>query len=310
MNLDFHVAYRPQDLDEVIGQDHVIKSLKELERKKAWPHALLFVGGTGVGKTSLARIVAHKLGADAANILEIDAASNNGIDFMRSLQENLQYSAFGISPVKVIILDEVHFCSKPAWASLLKIIEEPPKHVYFMFCTTESDKVPDNIKTRCHVYALADVSADDIFDLIDLVNSEEKLDIPEKGLSVIANSCYGSPRRALTMLSKCRGLTEISEIRLVLQEPDTEEGETIELCRALLKGISYIDVLQIIKKLTENNPESIRLVILAYMSKVLLSTKTQKQAEEVLAIVEAFSEPFRQSEKMAPLLLALGKLLL
>ena len=112
------------------------------------------------------------------------------------------------------------------------------------------------------------------------------------------------------MLSKCRGLTEISEIRLVLQEPDTEEGEAIELCRALLKGLSYIDALQIIKKLDGVNPESIRLIILAYMTKVLLNSKTQKQAEEVLAIVEAFSVPFYQAEKLAPLLLALGKLLI
>jgi len=310
MNNDLHVKYRPQDFDEMIGQDSVVKSLKHLESKGSWPHAFLFVGGSGCGKTTLARIIANKLGADPRNISEIDAASRNGIDDMRALQEPLQYSGFGSSPTKVIILDECHAITKPAWQSLLKVIEEPPKHVYFFFCTTEVDKVPDTIKTRCLSYTLSEVSSDDIMDLIAIVNEEETLEVPEKGLSLIASSCYGSPRRALTMLAKCGGLDDIKEIRRVLSEPDSEEGDVIELCRGLVKGISFMDALAIVKRLDGQNPESIRLVTLAYMSKVLLNAKSDSQATKILAVMDAFSKPFYQSEKMAPLLLALGGLLL
>jgi DNA polymerase III gamma/tau subunit len=143
-----------------------------------------------------------------------------------------------------------------------------------------------------------------------VVNEEEQLEIPDKGISLLANACNGSPRRALTMMSKCRGLTDIKEIRQILQEPDTEEGDVIELCRALLKGITFMEALQIVKRLEGQNPESIRLVLLAYMSKVLIGSKSTQNAEKILAIMEAFSKPFYQSEKFAPLLLALGSILL
>lgn len=310
MNNDLHVKYRPQDFDELVGQEAVIKSLKAHEAKGTWPHAFLFVGGAGCGKTTLARIIARKLGTDKNNILEIDAASRNGIDDMRDLQQDLNYAAFGSNPTKVIILDECHSITKPAWQSLLKTIEEPPKHVYFFFCTTEVDKVPDTIKTRCLVYTLSEVGTDDIFDLISVVSEEEEINLPEKSLSLIASACMGSPRRALTMLAKCRGLEDAKEIRSVLQEPDSEEGEVIELCRALIKGVSFMEALAIVKKLEGQNPESIRLVTLAYVSKVLLNSKNEQQATKLLAIMDAFSKPFYQSEKMAPLLLALGGLLI
>jgi len=310
MNQDLHIQYRPQQFDEMLGQDHIVKSLESLKAKNNWPHAFLFVGGSGCGKTTISRIIAKELGADKNNIEEIDAASQNGIDDMRALQERLNYSAFGSSPVKVIILDECHAITKPAWQSLLKIIEEPPKHVYFMFCTTEADKVPETIKTRCHVYTLNQIEDDDIFDLINYVSEVENFSLDEKSLSVIANASWGSPRRALTYLSKCRGLSDIAEVRKILQEPDTEDGEVIELCRGLMKSISLIDALAIVKKLEGQNPESIRMVVLAYMSKVVLNAKSDSQAEKLLAIMDAFSKPFNSSEKMAPVILALGSLLL
>jgi len=226
------------------------------------------------------------------------------------LQGDLAYAAFGKSKIKVIIIDEAHGLSKAAFTAMLKTIEEPPAHVYFMFCTTDSEKVPDNIKTRCNIFTLTDVAADDIFDLLSVVNDEEQLGVSEKGLNLISTSCYGSPRRALTMLSKCIGLDDIKDIRKILQEPDTEEGEVIELCRGLIKGMSFLDALAIVKKLNGVDPESVRLVVLSYTSKVLLGSKTQSQAEKLLAILEAFSKPFYKSEKLAPLLLALGGLLI
>ncbi len=310
-NHDLHVKYRPASLDEVVGQDHVVNSLKSLFKDKKHPHAYLFTGGSGCGKTTLARIVASEMGCDESNITEIDAASHNGVEDARELIASLQYATFGKNPNKFIIVDEVHAISKAAFQVYLKTIEEPPEHVYFAFCTTESDKVPETIKTRCHVYNLKDVDFDNLFELVSIVGENEEIVIgkDDKAFKLIAQAAMGSPRKALTMLSKCRGCTTIEEIRLILEEPD-EDGEVIELCR-LLCGKSTVEwkhVQRILKRLEGQNAESIRLVVLSYASKVLMNARNDDEAMKLLAIIEAFSHYFNPSEKFAPLLLALGSL--
>jgi len=154
------------------------------------------------------------------------------------------------------------------------------------------------------------IESDDVFDLVAFVNDEENLGLDDKCLSIIAEASWGSPRRALTYLSKCRGLSDVAEVRKILQEPDSDDGDVIELCRGLLKRITLVDALQIVKRMENQNPESVRMVILAYMTKVILGAKSDSQAEKILAIMDAFGKPFYQSEKMAPVILALGSLLL
>jgi len=128
---DFHIKYRPASLDEVLGQDAVVKSLETLFKKKDMPHAFLFTGGSGCGKTTLAMIVADQVGCEGAQIEEIDAATHTGIDDWREIAKQLQYAGFGNNSRKFVIVDECHQLSKSSWNSLLKIIEEPPAHVFF-----------------------------------------------------------------------------------------------------------------------------------------------------------------------------------
>lgn len=310
-NHDLHVKYRPATLEEVVGQDHVINSLKSLFKDKKHPHAYLFTGESGCGKTTLSRLVAKEMGCDEGNILEIDAASHNGIEDVRDLLASLHYATFGNNPNKFIVLDECHAFSKAAWQVFLKTIEEPPPHVYFAFCTTESDKVPETIKTRCHVYNLKSVDFDSLFELVAAISDVEEIVIgkDDKAFKLIAQAAMGSPRKALTMLSKCRGCISLEEVRLILEEPD-EDGEVIELCR-LLCGKSTVEwkhVQRILKRLEGQNAESIRLVVLSYASKVLMNARNDDEAMKLLAIIEAFSHYFNPSEKFAPLLLALGSL--
>lgn len=307
---DFHVAYRPTDFDQVLGQGHVVESLRSYEKANDWPHAFLFTGSSGCGKTTLARIVASKLQAASAEIMEVDAATFNGIETMRALTSDLNYKGFGESDVKFIILDECHQLSKSAWNALLKTIEEPPSHVYFSFCTTEPDKVPETIKTRCIQYNLKSVPYSDLLELIAAIAELEELDIPEDGLKTIAREALGSPRRALTSLSKCSHCTTLSEVTSILET--TEENiETIELCRALAGRVAldWRKAIRLIRKLDEKNPESVRLTIVNYTAKALMNTEASNDAEKFLAILDAFSKPFNPSEKMAPLLLAVGQLI-
>lgn len=309
MNKDLHVKYRPQDFDEVIGQDHIVESLKALFKGNQHPHAFLFTGSSGTGKTTLSRIVAGMLGCTEGGIIELDAASHSGVDSIRELTQSLSYATFGENRNKFIILDEAHALSKSAWQALLKTLEEPPEHVYFALCTTEADKVPDTIKTRCHTYNLKEVGYDNLLELLSAVVEAESIELDVKALRVIAQAAMGSPRRALTYLSKCRGCIDIESVKLILEEP-SEDGDVIELCRLLAGRVKpqWKNITRILNTLEGQNPESIRLIIVNYMSKVLLNAKNDKEALKFLNILNAFNTPCNQSEKFAPLLLALGQI--
>jgi replication-associated recombination protein RarA len=144
-------TYRPAHWTEVIGQDHIVQTLRESINSGRTAHAYLFSGTRGTGKTTVARILAHELKTAPEDITEIDAASNRGIDDIRELREHVATLPFS-SRYKVYIIDEVHMLSKDAWNALLKTLEEPPAHVIFILATTELNKVPDTIVSRCQTF--------------------------------------------------------------------------------------------------------------------------------------------------------------
>src|SRR5665647_129786 len=150
-DLALYRKYRPKNWKEVLGQDHIIKVLESSVESNKVSHAYLFVGSRGTGKTSVARIFASEIGVSANDMYEIDAASNRGIDDIRELRDGARVLPFD-SKYKVYIIDEVHMLSKDAWGALLKTLEEPPKHVIFILATTELQKVPDTIVSRCQVF--------------------------------------------------------------------------------------------------------------------------------------------------------------
>src|SRR5678815_3051590 len=142
--MSLHTKYRPLTFDEVIGQDKVVADLRRVVRERR-AKSFIFSGPSGVGKTTLARIVANAFAgymATVANIEEVPAADHTGVDAMRAVANRALYRALGDSPVKAIIVDEAHRLSGAAWDVLLKPIEEPPEHVYWMFCTTHPAKIP------------------------------------------------------------------------------------------------------------------------------------------------------------------------
>ncbi len=143
--------YRPKKFSEVIGQEHIVSALEGALRLGTISHAYLFVGSRGTGKTTMARIFADAIGVSANDIYEIDAASNRGIDDVRQLREGVNSLPFE-SPYKVYIVDEVHMFTKEAFNALLKTLEEPPKHVIFILATTELEKLPETVVSRCQVF--------------------------------------------------------------------------------------------------------------------------------------------------------------
>ena len=302
-----HVKYRPKTFKEVLGQDPVVKSLQQVLKAKALPHSYLFTGDSGTGKTTLARIMASMLEVDPSNIVEIDAATNNGIDVMRDIMAPLRYHGFGDTPNKLVILDEAHMLTKQAWASLLKTVEEPPAHVFFFFCTTDAGKVPENIATRCLSYSLKLLRHDDLMDLLEGVCENEGLDPSDEILSLIAQSCGGSPRKALVQLAMIHDCESTSEAAILLETP-MDNKEIIDLCRALVKGdLTWQKLTATLKALNEMPAESIRIVIVNYLNSCLMGARNDKDAVRLLDMLECFVKPGQASDKMAPLLLAFGR---
>ena len=304
-----HIKYRPKRWKDVLGQDPTVKSLRDALGSRTRPHSFLFTGPSGTGKTTLARLVASELGINASNLIEVDAASNNGVDVMREIMAPLRYQGFGDSPNKAVILDEAHMLSKNAWNSLLKTVEEPPAHVYFFFCTTEANKVPDAIVTRCHSYNLRPLKYDDIMDLLEYVREAEDLPTTNKVLQMIAQACNGSPRLALVMLSQAHSAETEEEVARLLEMP-MENAEVIELARDLVAGtLDWGRLTKTLKAMPEQSAESIRIVLVAYLTACLMGSKTDKSTVRLLDMLQCFSTPYAQSDKLAPLLLSFGRYL-
>ena len=312
MNNDFHTKYRPDSFDQVLGNEITVKALVAFTEANNFPHALLFSGIPGSGKTSIARIIAKELHCDPQNILEIDAATHTGVDKMRELMEGLRYKGFSANSTKIVILDECQKLSSSSWTSLLKIVEEPPEHLYFCFCTTDPHKIPKAIVSRCNVFNLKDVEQDDLTMLLEYVAGEENLELPKGALANIAQEAYGSPRTALTLLSKCRSCTTMEELFAALEAPG-EDGDIIEFCRFLMKATnpSWKIIVRHLKPLKDMENESIRLTVIAYFSKVLIGDRvTEENLGRGLIILDAFTGFFNSSEKMSPVILATAKVFL
>lgn len=304
-----HVKYRPKRLKDVVGQNAIVKSIDTMLKMGAAPHTFLFTGPAGTGKTTLARILAEQFNCSLESMVEVDAASNSGIDDMRKITAALRYNGFGEHPNKAIIIDECQGLSKQAWDSLLKSTEEPPPHVYFFFCSTNPEKIPAAMMTRCVAFNLKPVGFDDLMDLLEMVCESEGYDTSETILKQVAKACEGSPRHALTMLAKVHDCDDEKEAATLLQMP-TDNAEVIELCRALIKGsLTWSELTKLLKGMSDIPAETIRILIVNYLNACLMGARSDKDAVRLLDILECFSKPCNPSDKQAPLLIAFGRLL-
>jgi len=213
--------YRPKKWSEVTGQAEIVRALSEAVRSKRLSHAYLFSGSRGTGKTTVARILAGEAGAAEEDIYEIDAASNRGIDDIRSLREHVSVLPFS-SPFKVYIIDEVHMLSKDAWNALLKTLEEPPRHVIFILATTELDKVPETIVSRCQTFAFRRPSREVIGELVGKVARSEGYSLEAGAADLIALLGDGSFRDALGTLEKV--IASSADKKLSLAEVEAITG--------------------------------------------------------------------------------------
>ena len=206
--------WRPKNFDQVVGQKHVTTILINSIKGNRVSHAYLFSGPRGTGKTTIARILAQNLNNveninDSLDIIELDGASNRGIDEIRDLKDSIRYAP-SEGKYKIYIIDEAHMLTKEAFNALLKTLEEPPSHVVFVLATTESHKIPPTISSRCQKYDFKKISVQKIFNHLQSILKAEKYTSEDKALSLISVKSDGSLRDALSLLDKIMAISDNS----------------------------------------------------------------------------------------------------
>jgi len=223
--------YRPKTLTEVLGQEHITQTLEQAIKQGRISHAYLFTGPRGVGKTSVARILAHEINSipykdDSANldIIEIDAASNRRIDEIRELRDKV-HIAPAVAKYKVYIIDEVHMLTREAFNALLKTLEEPPAHAIFILATTDAHKVPETISSRTQRFSFKPVEPAKVVGLLKQIANAEKIKVNNEALQMLAEHGEGSFRDSISLLDQVsnRGQTiELADIQRLLGLPSSE----------------------------------------------------------------------------------------
>jgi DNA polymerase-3 subunit gamma/tau len=267
--------YRPSKFSEVVGQDHVVKILEAEAKSGEISHAYLFAGTRGTGKTSIARIFADAIGTSKNDIYEIDAASNTGVDDIRSLNESVFTLPFE-SKYKVYILDEVHMLSKSANNALLKTLEEPPAHVVFILATTETHRIPETVLSRCEVYNFKKPNQDILKKVVLNIVKKEGLKMDEGSAELIAILGDGSFRDTLGILQKIisyssdKNISE-EEVRLVTGAPQVELLHEVVRSLASKDGASGLDAVK--KAVSQNIDMTVFIKLLLQLVRNILLAK-------------------------------------
>ncbi|MGM9969705.1 MAG: DNA polymerase III subunit gamma/tau [Anaeroplasma sp.] len=287
-------AYRPQKFEDVVGQEHIIKTLQNAITLNKVAHAYLFCGPRGTGKTTLAKIMAKAMNCihgptkepcgkceicegitkgTISDVIEIDAASNNGADDIRALRDTVKFLP-AVGKYKIYIIDEVHMLSNAAFNALLKTLEEPPKHVIFILATTEPYKLPNTILSRCQRFDFQSISIDDILKRLRVVANEEKIKISDEALYQIATSAEGGMRDALSLFDQCISFSINEEISLddvLAVSGNISYLKIIDLLEACISD-TETDAIILLDKIIKDGKEVPRIIndIILFLRDVLL----------------------------------------
>ena len=300
--------WRPVDFDDVCGQKSVTDILKFQVAEKKLSHAYLFCGSRGTGKTSCAKILAKAVNClnprngnpcneceacrsidrgIATDVIEMDAASNNGVDDVRTLKDEISFTP-AVLRYRVYIIDEVHMMSQSAFNALLKTLEEPPTYVIFILATTEFHKLPTTIVSRCQRYDFKRMTGDVIVERLMKIAVEEKIDLREDGARVIARSAQGGMRDAISLLELCAGSRQTIGEALVLESIGTQSRDMAYQMIEATNGAAYETVFRLIAEIVASSMDiAVFFQTLLDAYRDIMVAKTYKEAKTYLDLTDS-----------------------
>ncbi|PIQ76043.1 hypothetical protein COV83_05550 [Candidatus Peregrinibacteria bacterium CG11_big_fil_rev_8_21_14_0_20_49_14] len=320
LSMSLYRKYRPQAFADVVGQDHIVTTLEQAAAQDKLAHAYLFAGSRGTGKTSVARILAKMLmirgvqddalrkqimkgveDGSIVDLLEIDAASNRGIDDIRDLVAKIQFSPV-VTGAKVYIIDEVHMLTKEAFNALLKTLEEPPPYAHFILATTELNKIPSTIQSRCQCFPFRAIREEDIIRRLQFIADQEHIHIDRESLRYIAHHVEGGLRDAISLLDQMRSLKSIT-----LQDVQQRIGSTgHEYVGSIFTALQERDaqtLLQTIHKLEDNGislENFVRQLLKNVRNSLHTAVEQKKPTKDIVAVLNTLLVTIRDM-RISPL---------
>lgn len=288
--MELYKKYRPCSWNEVIGNEIVVNSLKEKIEKNVLPHFIIFSGEPGCGKTTLSRILKNELGIQDMDFYEINAANQNGVEIARMVADRCVYRPLGQGKNRMWLFDEAHKLTSACQQSMLKTLEDTPEHAYFIFASSEADKLLPAIKSRATIYALKPLNNEQMQRLLKIVCHKEKIRIPEKVIEKIIEVSNGQARNALVALDSVKDTPE-EDMNNVIETLVQQDSKCFELLKALMWGRGgWKEIADVLKNFSEDPEQTRRYLMTAACNRLKDSSK--KDHERCYQLAYSMRKPF------------------